>query len=75
MRFKISRLVRNQGISRRMGLVKTVGGKFFHLVKNFGGYFFRNTVFDGTFGKHGALFRNFIAHFLTHNFTQFIGAA
>ena len=34
-----------------------------------------NAVFNGAFGKHFALFRNFVAHFFTHNLTQLVRTA
>ena len=75
MRFEPRGLVRHIGIGGGVRFIKAVARKFFHVVKNFIGFFAADALFCRAFGKNFAVFHHLFGLFLAHRAAQQIRAA
>ena len=75
MRFEPRGLIRHIGIRRRVRFVEAVARKFFHVVKNFIGFFAADALFGCAIGKNFAVFYHLFGLFLAHRAAQQIRAA
>ena len=75
MRFEPRGLIRHIGIRRRVRFVEAVARKFFHVVKNFIGFFAADALFCCAFGKNFAVFHHLFGLFLAHRAAQQIRTA
>ena len=75
MRFEPRGLIRHIGIRRRVRFIETVAREFFHVVKNFIGFFAADALFCRAFGKNFAVFHHFFGLFLAHRAAQQIRTA
>ncbi len=70
MRLKVGCLISDKGISCRVGLIETIGGKFFHQIKDGFSFFQIQFVFLGPGQEKFLLLGHFLRLFLTHRSTQ-----
>ena len=75
MRFEPRGLIRHIGIRRRVRFIETVAREFFHVVKNFIGFFAADALFCCAFGKNFAVFHHLFGLFLAHRAAQQIRTA
>ena len=73
MRLQIRRVVRQQGVSRRVRLVEPVARELRHQIENLFNLLLRKFPLSRTFDKALPLLRHFLGLFLTHGTTQQVG--
>ena len=75
MRLQPERLVRDQGIGRRVGLVEAIAGEFFHQVEDVVGGTLLDAIAQGALEEDLALLGHLLGLFLAHCAAQQIRAA